>query len=190
MSEKQANPLVELGFKLFIITAVVAFLLAFVNYFTQQKIMTDENNTRTEAVKKVMPGDFEYKELDKSLYSDKVKEASFAFEASKDGVIQGYCVYVSTLGYGGPVNMMVGINVQGTVTGIEIISATETPGIGSRVLNSSYIEKYKGLSDPINFSKTGLMPVSGATISSTAVKNGVNKAFEAVNLIKERGGAK
>ena len=62
------------------------------------------------------------------------------------GDILGYAASVSPLGFGGALDMMVGVNSDGTIAGMKIVSHSETPGLGSRVDAPDYLSQYTGKS--------------------------------------------
>ena len=68
---------------------------------------------------------------------------------------------------------------DGTLSGIRIGSNSETAGLGARIVEPDFYEQYAGQTPPINLGEQ-VQAITGATISSRAVTNGVNLAFEAV----------
>ena len=68
--------------------------------------------------------------------------------------------------------MMVGIGMDGAVTGVTVLEHSETQGLGSRATVPEYLQQYIGM----KVSEPDL--ISGATITSTAVKNGVQAALD------------
>ncbi|HHY45668.1 MAG TPA: FMN-binding protein, partial [Firmicutes bacterium] len=89
-------------------------------------------------------------------------------------------VKVSSPGYGGPIDAIVGISTDGKVTGVTIIGQQETPGLGSNVSGKRFREGFLGkdVSRPIKLKKDGgdIDAITGATISSRAVTRGVASA--------------
>ena len=80
--------------------------------------------------------------------------------------------------------MMVGIELDGSVKGVTIVSHSETPNLGTKVVeNEIYLAQYNGKRDPIILGRE-VKAVSGATRSSNAVRDGVNAAL-ALGLGKE-----
>jgi electron transport complex protein RnfG len=88
----------------------------------------------------------------------------------------GYAVTLSSDGYGGAVNMIVGLDLEGAVTGISIVSHAETPGLGSRITDDDFKDQFVGKSDQVSLGDD-IDAVSGATRSSGAVVAGVNAAL-------------
>ena len=81
-------------------------------------------------------------------------------------------------GFNGAVELMIGMNAEGAVTGIQVMSQSETPGVGSNALTDAYLGKFTGQT-----SAEGIDAYSGATFTSKAVKNSVNAAASQFALI-------
>lgn len=83
-------------------------------------------------------------------------------------------------GYGGAIEVMTGIRPDGTVSGVTILSMSETPGLGAKTKESSFLRQYTGANAPdlaVNKDGGTVNAVSGATISSRAVTEAVNSAI-------------
>lgn len=93
----------------------------------------------------------------------------------------GYCVSVQSQGFGGPVTMTVGVDLNGVVTGVAIESHSETNRVGTTALTSEALARYVGHSGTIrNAGNNSVDVVSGATATSKAVTAGVNRALNIV----------
>ena len=82
--------------------------------------------------------------------------------------------------------MIVGISVDGLMTGVKVVSHSETPGVGERIISNGSI-----LSQFVNASENSIASVetiTGATVTSKAIIEGVSKAFEAVSQLLTDGG--
>lgn len=97
-----------------------------------------------------------------------------------------YVFDVASAGYGGDVELLVGIASDGTVAGIQVISESETDGIGSNALTDDYLGGFAGMEATGSLTiedgsgdATHVDGVSGATFTSTAVVTDLNIAFEA-----------
>lgn len=166
---------------LFVITALVAILLSLVNMLTKPTIDRLAEEKRAAAMSQVMPGADAYEAT--GLTGDGVIEVS---AATKDGQLMGYCVQVETNGFGGALQLMVGVDASNTVTGVSILSHAETLNTDK---HGWLIEQYAGRSGVIGVSKNAsddqnIQAISGATVTSKAVTRGVNSALAAV-----KGGA-
>ena len=97
-----------------------------------------------------------------------------------------YVFDVSSAGYAGDVELMIGIASDGTVAGIQIVAENETDGIGTNALTEDYFGTFAGMEaagalalDGETAAATQVDGVSGATFTSTAVVTDLNIAFEA-----------
>lgn len=83
--------------------------------------------------------------------------------------------------------MLVAVDTKGQVIGYNILTHNETPGLGDKTTKSQFKDQFKGkdidhlvvTKDPSN--KDDVQAITGATISSRAVTNGVHQAVEQVN---------
>ncbi len=99
----------------------------------------------------------------------------------------GGCVNSSASGYGGEITMMGGINADDTISlsGVEILSNSETPGLGANCTTEGFKSQFKGLEYPVSVVKGSanvgeVSAITGATITSTAVASGVNEAYNSL----------
>lgn len=169
--------ILRLALTLLTICAVVAALLAAVNAYTAPIItLRNEEKTR-QAIEAVLPGGGEKVEFEDSTGMVKALYESDA----------GWAVQVSPNGFGGAVDMMVGIDRSGNVIGISIISHTETPSLGAVAAENNaagvaFRSQFAGLSGKLAVGKDGgtVDAISGATITSRAIVNGVNAALQCV----------
>jgi electron transport complex protein RnfG len=105
------------------------------------------------------------------------------------GADAGWCVRVSARGYGGPVQMVIGLDRNGKVAGLTILSMKETPGLGTRVESEDwFLRQFTGL--PAGYGERDvkkLDAISGATRSSRAVKNCAIAAAQAFAAVSGEG---
>lgn len=155
-----------------LITALVGALLAFVNLMTKDRIAEQNQKAMDKAVA-VIFGECKTEEL----LGDYDAPVSKVFAVTPTDGEEAYCVFVKPKGYGGAVEMMVGIDKYGAVCGISVVSHGETPNLGTKVVeNDEYLAGYLGKTEPVTFGD-GVNAVSGATRSSNAVRDGVNAAL-------------
>ena len=78
--------------------------------------------------------------------------------------------------------MVVGVDLNGAVTGISIVKMTETSGLGANASNTSFREQYVGKTGTLAVDKDGgeIVALTGATVTSRAVTNGVNAVLATV----------
>ncbi|MBQ7827853.1 MAG: RnfABCDGE type electron transport complex subunit G [Clostridia bacterium] len=155
-----------------VICAAVALLLATVNHFTEAKIAENNAKAMLVSIREIFD---ESVEAEAVVYEENPDFTSVYLVMQDDGVC-GYAASVAPSGFGGAINLMVGVDSAGTVMGVEIVSMSETPGLGSRVGNDDFLSLFKGKSGQVSVDV-----ISGASISSKAVIEGVNSV--SANLI-------
>ena len=170
--------ILRLALTLLAITAVVAAALAGVNILTQPRIAAITEEKTQAAIEKVLPGGGE--KMDSYKDETGLVKAVYASDA-------GYAVQVAPGGFDGEILMMVGVDMDGNVLGIDIISHTETPSLGAVAADDStkgnaFRSQFVGLSDGLAVNKDGgqIDALTSATITSRAVVTGVNAAVEFV----------
>jgi len=153
------------------ICAAVAGMLALVNHFTEDVISENNRKAREAAVLTVFPEGDNCKEY--------VTADGDILYFAADGVnVVGYCVNVSPSGYGGNVDMMVGITPDGKVSGIKIVKLSETPGVGTKIMADSFLSQFLGMDNREELVLgENVDGIGGATFSSRAVVDGVNEAL-------------
>lgn len=167
---------------LFVICVAVSAALAGTNLLTADRIARAAAQKAEESRMVVLPEAeaFQASE-DGTHYMGLSKEAP-------EGVVVGYVFETESKGYGGTVKVMTGINTEGNITGVIVLSHSETPGLGANAEKESFREQYK---QPVANNANGIQVVkfqapaegeiqamTGATITSTAVTNAVNLAIE------------
>ena len=186
--QKNENPVV-LSAVLLIISLVVALLLAFTNSVTKDKIQENTIKEQNAAKQEVLPEAASFEEI---AFSDETGLVKAVFEGrDAAGSPVGWCANVTPSGYGGEIDMMVGVLNDGTVSGMKVVSHSETAGLGAKAAESGFSSQFSGKNtgEPLTVIKNGtpkdneIVAISGATITSTAVKNGVNAAVDAVKKL-------
>ena len=180
-NENIALYVLRLAGTLFLIAAVVAAALAGVNAVTKPVI--DELNAAAtqEAIAAVLPGGFDTEITD---YADATGIVSKVYQGAN-----GYAVEVGPGGFDNTITMMVGIDNEGKVLGISVVSHTETAGLGAvAAANTSAGEAFRGqfvgmgAENKILVEKDNgeVAAITGATITSRAICVGVNAALDCV----------
>jgi electron transport complex protein RnfG len=94
---------------------------------------------------------------------------------------KGFIFMVTTSGYGGEIKLICGIDPDGKVIRSEALAQKETKGLGTPVFEEPHAGQYWG-KDKNGIE--GVAAISGATITSTAYKNGIRDAFAAYEIVK------
>lgn len=185
------NKIVKNALILTLITLVSGLLLGGVYEITKEPIKASQEKAKQAAYKVVMKDakEFEtYEKFDEKEAEKVLKDAGipgcYINEAviAKDGngeTIGGVVTATTTEGYGGEIQLSVGIKSDGTVTGIEILSIGETAGLGMKADEPAFKNQFKDVqADKFVVKKDdpsgNVDALSGATITSRAVTNAVN----------------
>lgn len=180
MKQSKIKEIVIPALSLFIICIVVTALLGLTNAVTAPKIEELAVETQEAAKKEVLAdaasfGDAEQTQLSGTTYT-------YYKGLAADGSAMGYVVETVSKGYGGDISLMVGVGVDGTVQGVSILSINETAGLGMNAENPEFLEQFLGKSGTIGVQKNGssdteIQALTGATITSEAMADGVNQAL-------------
>lgn len=192
---------------LFAITLIAGLMLGVVNDITKEPIAQQEQKAKNEACQNVFAAadSFEAQELADSAQIEQVlTDAGISgadideLMAAKDasGALLGYVITVTDHeGYGGDIQFSMGITNEGTLNGISLLSISETAGLGMRageVLVPQFADKNVL---KFTYTKTGatadseIDAISGATITTNAVVNGVNAGLAYFDKILKGGSA-
>ncbi|MBO7742397.1 MAG: FMN-binding protein [Victivallales bacterium] len=202
--------IIKLTLSLTLICAIAGAALAFVNAKTTPRIEASKAAQRTEKMRSILPqepastpeaGTFDGVVFYKAL----AQEGAPAFAYCAEGV--------DGSGFGGDVRVLVSMDPAGKILGVLVSEHTETPGIGTLVCNrdvkvslweklgltkpadaepvklapNRYLDSFTGRQADVQFAFDGdnaVTPISGATVSSRAVLNAVNRITAAWNANK------
>lgn len=181
-----------------VIGAVAAGLLALVDSFTEPKIQAFKVQAESEAYQQALPQANSFKEDTKLLEAAKSNPDLADINGLRVGFNGdqpvGWVCKVSPRGYSSNIEMLVGIEPNGKLAKVVILSQTETPGLGTNIVNPEFINQpaiYNSNGQDLKVTKDGgkVDAVTGATISSRAVLRGINQAFGFFRLqASESGG--
>lgn len=192
--------LIKLTVTLFLTCCVVAGALGAVNMVTEGPI-ADINKAKTEAAMLAVVADPDNSTFSDALaLTDEMTAAALAgggtlteaYEVQVGGAAAGYALKVVASGSQGNIEMMVGLDADGVVTGVSVVSHKETAGIGTKVadneLNSAgvpVLDQFQGKSAADGALTVGsnVDAISGATVSSKGVTAGVNAAIAVAGVL-------
>ena len=178
---------IKLGLILLLITGIAGMLLGGVYEITKAPIAKQIAADKQAAMKEILPLADKFETADVSIVgNEKILEVNTGLTGTQ---ISGYAIKVSPKGYAGPVDIMVGISKEGKVTGIKILSHTETPGLGANAPKPQFSGQYKDkpTNDKLVVVKAAptkgneIQAITGSTITSKAVTLGVNDAIDFYN---------
>ena len=174
--ENTALYVLRLAVTLLIIAGVMAAALAGVNSITKPKIEQLTYEKTQAAVSAVLEGGGDEVEFPAMDMVSKVYQGA-----------NGYAVEVTPSGFDNTITMMVGVDNDSNVTGISIISHTETAGLGAvaaatTAAGEAFRAQFVGLNGTVGVTKDGgqVEAITSATITSRAVCDGVNAALAVV----------
>lgn len=170
-------------FTITIITVLAGVMLSLSYSITKDKIAYQERQEILTAFKSILP--YHNNEPDKDY---KIINNNKVFIAKDNGSITGYAVNViNTQGYGGAISILTGTDKFGKIHGVAVIYHSETPGLGDKITEKSFLDLFKGLTyeDKIAVKKDGgtIEQFSGATISPRAVAQGVSDSLKIINSV-------
>lgn len=162
------------------ICTAVALLVSGVYALTESTIEAAASRKEREALKKIYPtvADEDITVCD----GDFGGGVSQAYKINTPGGT-AYAIDLTVTGFGGDIEMVVGIVGGGGVSGIEILSHSETPGLGARITETDFLKRFFGIAEQVVIGEN-VDAISGATISSKAVGEGVNRAMGVVKQIE------
>ncbi len=174
---------------LFGITLICSASVAMIQGVTAEPIRKAQAAATANALAVVLPKFDKTSEQEFTIDKQKI----VVYSATEGETLVGYAVKSSTKeGYGGYISMMVGISPENEVLGVSILSHNETPGLGSEMCepDNSLIKSVQGKSLAtlnLKVKKDGgdIDALSGATISSRAYGDAIERAYEAVKMVEK-----
>lgn len=164
------------------IAAVVGGVLAGVNQLTMNPIAESKLKAKTEALGAVLP-EFDNSPLStaKEVTMDGEQAPVTVYTATKGSDVSGYAVESWTKdGFSGEIKVMVGFDIEGRVSGFQVIEHAETPGLGAKAndwfRDPTGHRSIIGTDHPLTVSKDGgeIDGITAATITSRAFLDAVN----------------
>jgi electron transport complex protein RnfG len=159
---------------LFVACGLAAASLAVVNMVTRERIALWEQKQKETALRSVCRNADEFKEV----------TTNRVWEARLKGQKVGYAFLTQIQGYSGAITLMFGIDDRNAVTGLEILSHTETPGLGAKITTPAFRDQFRNRkAEALKLKKDDphagqIDAITGATISSRAVTRAISTAIE------------
>lgn len=185
------KPMLKDAIILFAITLIAGVLLGGVYQITKDPIAMQEEMARKAACNEVFSEAASFEAVDGFNYDDayntiadiypneNIDDVLYAKDSA--GNVLGYVLTVTTHeGYGGDIKFMMGVTVDNTLNGISLLNISETAGLGMQaedVLVPQFANKHVS---SFTYTKNGatsdseIDAISGATITTNAITNGVN----------------
>ncbi|MCE5342107.1 MAG: FMN-binding protein [Eubacteriales bacterium] len=162
------------------ITIVAGFALSLTNLVTEAPIERQKLLSRNAARVAVFSGADSFTEL-AVVQGSKIDSV---YTALQNGVTVGYVMQTTVSGYGGPIEIVMGVDENGAITGLSVggNSFAETAGLGARTRDPAFTDQFIGLTAAPEL-KINIDAISGATISSSAVTNGANLCYRYCQML-------
>lgn len=157
-----------------ILCIVASALLGLTDAVTRDKIDQIERENKAKAMELVF--------VDADSFGDEQEQDKFTFSEAKQGdTLLGYVITTTVQGYGGDIDVMTGVNADGSIRRVTILKADdETPGLGQNTKKPAFLDQFEGKQGELTVVKgsagggSEILAVTSATISSTAVTKAVN----------------
>ncbi|MBN1776680.1 MAG: RnfABCDGE type electron transport complex subunit G [Clostridiales bacterium] len=170
-----------------LIALIAGLALAATNMVTAGPIEQQRIQAAKEARTAVFPdaSSFEEMQTDTDTGLDSI------YEAKSETATLGYVLQITVSGYAGPIEIIVGIDTGGMITGLTVGGSdfAETAGLGTQVKGTAFTDQFVGLSE-IPTLNGNVDTISGATISSSAVINGIIRCYQQWETITGGNGAR
>jgi electron transport complex protein RnfG len=204
MSNNKAGGIIKLGIILALYSSIACVGLAFVYNATEKQINENAVKERNTALKDLFPGADSFKTIDGIVIPDpspgspKVTikrdegnpDDTGAYAAMKNNEIIGVALITSRASYSGLIKTLVGVGVDGKISGVKILEHSDTPGLGANAASSKYyVDRANGIRFYDQFAgknvsdrflpKQDVIAITAATVTSRAVAASVKAAGDA-----------
>lgn len=167
------------GLTLMLICAIAAGVLAYTYENTQKVIELNKAKERDLLLRELLPEAIEFvPSSNKPKSIDPLVNINEIYIGKRDGKEVGKVWEVSTKGYSSDIVLLVAVNDDGVIEKVKVVSQQETPGLGTEVTKDNFLGQFIGKKEPNLEVKKNITPVSGATISSSAVVRAINEVLK------------
>jgi electron transport complex protein RnfG len=184
--------MLKIGMTLAAFATALCVMLALVYTGTSAIIKQRQETDLQAMLEDIFPDADSFEQADGINSPDAAVTIESAYKALRNGNLVGAAVRVSRASYSGPIITMVGVNIDGTITGVRILEHSDTPGLGANAASDSYfVDRGKGITfygqftgksvnDPFEV-KRDVVVITASTITSRAVALSVKAAGIAAN---------
>src|SRR5574344_1895391 len=186
-NKKTPSTLKNMIISLVLVGGFAAISLGLVYSITKAPIEQAKTKAEADAINQVIYSDFDNNPYEEQaiLTGANGKDKLILFPARKDEKITSVAVKTfSDKAFGGKIEMIVGFFLDGTISGYKITDSKETPGLGSKISEAKFQAQFQGVNPQKHIFKVRqdggeIDAVTAATISSRAVIDAIQKAFDA-----------
>ena len=151
-----------------VLISVVA--LTVTNAITEEPIAEGRRQAIMEMLQTLFP------EMDDFNYDEEAER----YSVTAGGFLLGQAFMAQGVGYGGSIDILVGLELDSALRGVQIVSQKETPGLGAKIVEPAFLDQFAGVDgETLALTKDGGMidAITGATISSSAVVEAIKDAI-------------
>lgn len=169
------------------ICLVCSGLLAAVYALTAEPIAAAAAAKNEAAIKEVLPETAVKIEEERTV---EFEGASYAYNLAYDelGNVVGCAINVAPVGFGGPVAIKVGFDINGVIWNTKVLSQAETPGLGAKCVEPSFADQFRQFNPSqkkLAVKKDGgdVDAITASTITSRAYADGLALAVKVFDAI-------
>jgi len=158
--------------------------LTLINRLTDPRINSIKAQQQEEAMRELIPNASNFSDANEHEIQtdDRAIPIKFFSAYGENSEIIGYVFITSAAGYSGDISVMTAASIDASVIGVNILSISETPGLGMKVQEANFLEQFvskiKGIAVSKNAAKDNeIQVITGATISARAITQAVNYAL-------------
>ncbi len=173
--------MIKYGIILTIVGIIASASLAWINKITKPQIIAQQQNKFNQGLYQVLPGSENGAIIPVQKKNNIIAHKGFANPDTTDLI--GYAFQANGNGYSSTIKTLVGVDTSGTILAIQILSQTETPGLGSKceeILPGEsspwFQEQFKGekaAEIAVDKDDGNIDSITGATITSRAITDAI-----------------
>ena len=171
-----------------LITLVAGLMLSMTNEVTKDRIEQQKIDAQVQARKDVLPA----AETFEAIQMENLAPLTELYAGKAGDEVVGYVGMASPTGYGGPVQVIAGVDAEGRVTGVAVGGSgtgfSETAGLGAKAQDPAFMNQFSGKQTPLRAVKSAadrgdntIDAITAATITSNTVTGAVNNIASKVN---------
>ena len=169
--------ILKIAFILFVVCGLAAGSLSFVNLATKDRIAAFAREEKLAAFQKIFPAAESFTEQPPADGGE-VRD----WDAVAGGASVGSVHLLKPQGYSGPIELVFGQDAAGVLTGVQVLSHTETPGLGAKITTAAWTDQFKGKTrNQVVLKKDDsggtIDAIAAASISSRAVTRAIHDAM-------------
>lgn len=175
--------LLRYGLLLMVICGIAAGVLAFTYENTQKVIALNKVREKERILKEILPGASEFVQISNiPKVVDSLVKIHEVYIAKNGNKKVGTIWEVSTQGYSSEIIILVSLNSNREIEKVKVVSQQETPGLGTEITKDDFLKQFFGKNKPNLEVKKNITPITGATISSSAVVRAINEVLRHSDL--------